>query len=191
MQKEQTFNYCFMVVSNLYMLGEIIKPSNSLITYFTMSISFKICIFVRNVKFMLQNKGKIEHSGIITKIENDCIYVSITQLAACAECHAKTMCSISESKNKIIEIPYTESGFKPGDSVMVTGTPTMGLMAVLYAFVIPLTVILLMLFIFDHFFGSETLAALLCIVSLALYFVVLYLFRKKLKKKFVFTLTKN
>jgi len=140
---------------------------------------------------MLQNTKKIEHEGVISKIDNDCIYVSIMQVAACAECHAKTLCSLSESKEKIIEIPFYDGGFKVGERVIVTGSASVGLMAVFYAFVIPLILIVLVLACVINFIDSETLAVVLAIVSLTVYYGILYLCRDRMKKNFVFTLTKK
>jgi len=140
---------------------------------------------------MLQNTKKIEHAGVISKIEDNCIYVSIMQSAACADCHAKTMCSLSEAKEKIIEIPYISGNYKVGEEVIVTGASSLGLMAVFYAFVIPLILIVSVLLLVIRLFESEILAVVLTIVSLIIYYAILYSLRGKMKKKFVFTLTKK
>ena len=47
----------------------------------------------------------INHNGIIEKIDGGTVYVRIIQQSACSGCHAKSMCTASESKEKIIEVP--------------------------------------------------------------------------------------
>ena len=140
---------------------------------------------------MLQNTGKIEHEGIISSIDNNYIYVKIMQTSACAECHAKTMCSLSEAKEKVIEIPNSQSNYRVGDAVTITGAPSLGLMAVFYAFVLPLILLLSVLVVVLWLSDSEISAILFSLVSLLVYYIVLYFYRDIMKKKFVFTLTKK
>jgi len=140
---------------------------------------------------VLQNNKKIEHEGVISSISNDSIFVRIIQAPACAECHAKNACKISGSNEKIIEIPRITSGYKTGDKVIIRGDSSIGLKAVLYAFVIPLILIVISLSIILNVSNSETFAALISVIILVIYYFILYLFREKFKKKFVFTLTKK
>ena len=133
---------------------------------------------------------KIEHEGVISRIVKENAWVSIIQRSACAECHAKSMCNISEQKEKIIEIQGIDSSFHEGEKVIVTGNASLGLLAVLYAFVIPIISIVLILFFFLTYFHSESIAALAAIVNLIIHYSLLYIFRDKLKRKFVFTIKK-
>ena len=140
---------------------------------------------------MLQNTKKIEHKGVISRVDDKYIYVSILQASACADCHAKTMCSLSEAKEKIIEIPYVSGSYKIGEEVSVEGTTTMGLKAVLYAFIIPLVLMLGILFVVLQSGGSEVEAILSAILSLIVYYIILYVLRDRMKKEFVFSITKK
>ena len=47
---------------------------------------------------------RIEHQGIVESVEDDCVKVRIVQVAACAECKAKSLCSSAESKEKVREV---------------------------------------------------------------------------------------
>lgn len=140
---------------------------------------------------MLQNKEKIQHKGVICEVKSDCVFVRIEQKAACADCHAKNLCNISESKEKIIEIPVISEKHKVGDVVIITGAFSMGLKAVLFAFVIPLILMLASLVWAVYLTGSELLGALLAVLSLVIYYYGLYLFRDILKDKFVFRLAEK
>lgn len=132
----------------------------------------------------------IEHSGVIQDIEGTLIRVKIIQASACAACSVKGLCSSAESKEKIVEIIDDKAdNYKIGDVVNICGTTTMGLKAVTWAFVIPFLIILVTLFIsFTLTKGNETLSGLFSILALIPYYIILYLMRDKMSKKFSFKL---
>lgn len=138
----------------------------------------------------MQNIGKIEHKGIISGIEEDSVFVRILQQEACSECHAKSACGIADAKEKIIEIPDNSGKYKIGETVVITGDSSIGLKAVLYAFVIPLILVITVLALTLHFSDSEMLSALFAVIFPAVYYSVLYFFRENMKNKFVFSLKK-
>ena len=49
-------------------------------------------------------KDIIEHQGVIASIEEGHVRVNIVQLAACSGCKARSLCTSSESKEKIIDV---------------------------------------------------------------------------------------
>ena len=134
---------------------------------------------------------RITHEGQVLEIRNDIIKVSIIQNSACAECHAKAACNLSDTKEKIIEVPNAYVSLKTGDKVQVEASVSLGYKAVIYAFLIPVILILLSLFIVLHIQSDETIAGLLALAVLVVYYFILYLFRDKIRKKFVFTLVKD
>ena len=79
----------------------------------------------------------INHNGIIEKIDGGTVYVRIIQQSACSGCHAKSMCTASESKEKIIEVPDNSGKFHINEEVLLCGQSSLGLQAVLLAFVFP------------------------------------------------------
>ena len=136
-------------------------------------------------------RERIEHEGVISRIDKEKAWVVIMQSSACADCHAKTMCRISEQREKIVEIPDIDASFQAGDKVIVVGSASLGLQAVGYAFVIPLILVVVGLIMSFSFFNSESLAAMVAIVILVAYFFILYIFKDRFKKKFVFKMKKN
>ncbi len=135
--------------------------------------------------------SKIEYPGVIFRINEDVVQVKILQKTACADCHAKSMCCLSEMKEKILEIPDNGHKFKEGDEVFVTGSASLGMKAVLLAFVFPILIMVILLCFGIRLFMSETMAAGIAVLSLIVYYVVLYFRRDKLKKEFVFTLNRR
>jgi sigma-E factor negative regulatory protein RseC len=133
----------------------------------------------------------IEHSGIVEQIDGEQIKVLIMQQSACSECHAKSLCSVVDKKEKIIEVISSDPTLKVGDRVIIYGESSIGLQAVLLAFVIPLLLIFLALFIFQHFIENELMAGILSILVLVLYYLILFLSNKRLKNKFQFKIKKE
>lgn len=134
---------------------------------------------------------KIEHEGFISSIKDGVICVNIIQTSACSECHAKSLCNLSEKKEKVIEIPYFKKNFNVGEKVTVSGSASIGLIAVLFSFVIPLILLVVVLSLFIAVIGDEALSAIFAIVSLFIYYLLLYLFRGQFSKKLVFSLEKK
>jgi sigma-E factor negative regulatory protein RseC len=134
---------------------------------------------------------KIEHTGIITNIDGTKIQVQIVQLSACSSCHAKGACSASDMDEKLIDAETTDTTFKIGDQVLLIGESSMGLFAVLIAFIIPFLLILISLFILRLYTTNEALSGIISLGVLAPYFIILSLFNKKLKNKLKFTVEKN
>jgi len=81
------------------------------------------------------------------------------------------------------------SGFKVGEDVMIYGTTSMGMRAVALAFGIPFLVLIIVLFIaYSCTEENEILSGMVALLSVIPYYIVLYLCKDKLKKKFSFTL---
>ena len=132
--------------------------------------------------------NSIEHNGIVEKIENDIVYVRILQKSACSGCHAKGICSASEMKVKTIEVPCSDSSWKIGEEVEIIGKASMGMKAVLLAFVIPLLAMLAAIIIGTLTGLEDSGSAMLALAILTTYYIILYINRGKLKNKFVFQL---
>lgn len=131
--------------------------------------------------------GSIGHDGVIENIDDNELSVKILQISSCASCQAKSLCHISESKEKLIEVSVPDPDrYHVGQKVTVVGTSSQGLKAVVLAFVIPLIILLVTLFISIAKIGNEGLTALLSLSALIPYYIVLLLCKKKLKLFFQF-----
>jgi sigma-E factor negative regulatory protein RseC len=133
----------------------------------------------------------IEHSGTINHIQGHLIEVLITQESACSSCHANGACSAADKDDKIIEVESSDPTFQVGDKVMLYGQSSMGLQAVLLAFVIPFLIILLTLFILGYYVSNEALSGTLALSTLIPYYIILSFFNKKMKSKFQFFIKKD
>ena len=134
--------------------------------------------------------NSINHTGVIEKIEGNLVFVRITQQSACSGCHAKSMCAASECKDKIIEVSDYTGNFRVNENVMICGESSLGLLAVLLAFILPLIIIVGAIVAGNSLQWKETTSGLCSLLVLAIYYCILYFLRDKLKKRFVFTLRK-
>ena len=133
----------------------------------------------------------INHNGIIEKIDGNAVFVRIIQQSACSGCHAQSMCSASEKKEKIIEVNDNNPGrFHVNEEVTLCGQSSLGLQAVFLAFVLPLIVVVAAIVAGSCLQWDETTSGLTGLLLLGPYYSILYFLREKLKRKFIFTLKK-
>lgn len=132
----------------------------------------------------------INHTGIIEKIEGNTVFVRIIQQSACSGCHAQSMCSASETKEKIIEVLDYSEKFRIKEEVMLCGKSSLGLQAVLLAFILPLILVVIAIATGARMQWEDTTSGLTGLLFLILYYCILFLLRDKLKKRFIFTLKK-
>lgn len=131
----------------------------------------------------------IKHLGIVENIQGSHLSVRIVQTSACAACSAKGHCSSADSKDKIIDIIDTAaSSYRVGEKVMVIGETSMGMMAVVLAFIIPFVLLIFSLFLFMTLMENELYSALLSLAILIPYYFILWLNKTRLKQKFSFTI---
>ncbi|MBO8448333.1 MAG: SoxR reducing system RseC family protein [Bacteroidetes bacterium] len=132
-------------------------------------------------------RNEISHRGIITAMTPELTTVEIISVSACAECHAKGVCGMSESKMKEISVPTDPySDRKVGDEVDVVLKKSMGLKAVWISYVIPLFILMILILSLSSVTVHEVYAGLGAIGGVALYYLLIYIFRDRLAKDFVF-----
>lgn len=131
---------------------------------------------------------KISHIGIVEDIKGQAVQVRIQQASACDLCHAKSICSSADTKEKIVEVRAAEGSVSIGDKVMVEGAASMGMKAVFLAYVLPLVLLILVMVLCLTLIapGNEVLAALVSLGILLPYAFLLYLLKDKLSKKIPF-----
>ena len=80
--------------------------------------------------------------------------------------------------------PY--ASYKVGDSVLVMLKKSMGMKAVWISYVIPLFILMILILSLSSVTVHEVYAGLAAIGGVALYYLVIYLFRDRLANDFVF-----
>lgn len=131
----------------------------------------------------------IAHLGIVESIQGSHLSVRIVQTSACAACSVKGHCSSADSKDKIIDITdAAASSYQVGEQVRIVGEMSMGLMAVVLAFIFPFILLVVSLFLFMAWIENELYAALLSLAILVPYYFILWLNKTRLKQIFSFTI---
>lgn len=129
----------------------------------------------------------IEHQATVTAVSGKTVTVEITSRQACEACHLKDGCNLSEGKNKTLQIYAPSSGrCRPGQKVTVYIEERSGWLAVFFAYILPLLLVLTALTAVWIFTDSETAAAVCGLAILVPYYLVLILFRKNFDRRFSF-----
>lgn len=130
----------------------------------------------------------IKHQGIVENINGSHLKVRIVQTSACAACSAKGHCASADTKEKIIDVTTADaSSYRPGDRVIVFGELSMGMMAVLLAFIVPFCILVISVFIFMAVWNDELSSALCSLALLIPYYYILWLNKARMGKRFSFS----
>ena len=133
----------------------------------------------------MKSEDTVSHEGIVSKITDDEMEIKILAQSACAACHAKSACGMGEQAEKILTVPRPKGrDFTLNQKVNVKMAIGQGNKAAVLAYLIPIILLLAVLFVCLGLGVDEGLSALLSIVALVPYYIVLYLKRDQLKKRF-------
>ncbi|MBP5486321.1 MAG: SoxR reducing system RseC family protein [Bacteroidales bacterium] len=130
---------------------------------------------------LISHKGKVISSG------QGIISVEIVSESACSACHAAGLCGMSESRKKIVEVPAVRGKvFSVGQEVEVCLAPKTGLKAVLLSYAIPAMILLILILSLPLIGLGELAGGLLAVAGVALYYLILYLFKGRLAGEYEF-----
>ena len=149
----------------------------------------------------------IKHDGIIIALNEDgTALVRIVQTSACAACKAKAMCASAESAEKEMTVVLLgDEQWAVGNEVEVMVQQKMGWKAVVLAYLLPFFVMLAVMFIGNGLLAMgdgatgllgdeakrEAVLGTVALCAMAMYYLVLGLFKDKLQKEFSFTAKKK
>ena len=149
----------------------------------------------------------IKHDGIIIALNEDgTALVRIVQTSACAACKAKAMCASAESAEKEMTVVLLgDEQWAVGNEVEVMVQQKMGWKAVVLAYLLPFFVMLAVMFIGNGLLAMgdgatgllgdeakrEAVLGTVALCAMAVYYLVLGMFKDKLQKEFSFTAKKK
>lgn len=133
---------------------------------------------------------ELRHEGIVDSIDGDVVRVRILQASACGGCQVKSLCKVSESKEKLIEVTDAVAAGRlaVGQSVNVAGTVGQGMRAVMLAFTLPLLLMLAAVITGYALGASDGVAAIVALAVLVPYYALLFLMRNRIGRKFRFSI---
>lgn len=129
--------------------------------------------------------------GVVRSIAEGTVVVRIQQQSACSGCHAKEFCCSTDCAERDVVVRTDTTDYQPGDAVIVEGQDSVGRLAVLLSFVIPI-----ILFVGSLAVGIKLLALgegwaiALATATLALYYILLRLLEPRLGRVLKFEITK-
>lgn len=133
----------------------------------------------------------IKHIGTITEIVNGTATVEFVSKSACASCHAKMACGVSDESIKVIQVTLPqEVNFSVGETVNILLRSVLGMKAVLLGYVIPLAVLLIILVSLQRLGMNDLYSGLVSLGAVGIYYFILFLFRKRLNREYEFVIEK-
>ena len=134
---------------------------------------------------------QIEHKGTILSIESGVVRLSIVVMEACGSCASRKVCSIgSAEKREVVVYADDVENYSVGEVVNVVARQSVGVLAVVLCYVVPLVVLVGALTMAVSLGADEGIAAIISLTVTALYFAALSLFKSRLSKKVTFTINK-
>ena len=122
---------------------------------------------------------RIEHSGVVKRVDAERVCVEITAHGACGSCKAREACGLGETGQKIVEIRTPAAAtYRPGDRVTVAITRRTGAVAVLLAYVVPFVVLIGVVAVCYLLGAGDGAAVLAGLGSVVLYYGILWLLRQ-------------
>ena len=139
----------------------------------------------------MKQPSQIDHKGRVALVGRNFVRVDIEVLEACGSCSSRKACAMGSSEKREIMV-YTDEAqsYSIGEVVEVSAKQSMGVMAVILCYIVPLVVLVTALAIATVVGLSDGIAAILSLASTSIYFGLLALFRDRLSKKVIFKINK-
>ena len=136
--------------------------------------------------------AEVKHTGEIVRKQGNTVYVKMTVNSACSECHARGVCGVDESKEKIVEVECTSAEeYNIGEKVEVAlQSGSMGAKSVVLAYVVPFFLLTVALVLAIVVGASEGMAVVISLVCVAAYYLVLYFMQDRIKNNIKFKIIK-
>ena len=129
----------------------------------------------------------VSHKGRILSVDDRMVHVEIVSESACSACHAAGLCGMSESKIKVVDVPLRPGEtFTVGQEVEVCLARKTGMKAVLLSYVIPVLILLILILSLSKIGLGELISGLLSLLGVAIYYVILFLFRDRMAGEYEF-----
>lgn len=127
----------------------------------------------------------VSHPGVVVGINDKDIEIEILSASSCGSCGIKSSCGMSEMTEKRVIVP------KPDDREFIVGQPVsivmsakQGNIAAVFAYLLPALLMIASIVILSNLNIKEWIAAIAGIGIAAIYYIILYFFRDKLRNEF-------
>lgn len=139
----------------------------------------------------MENNSPIIHDGIVQNIDGQNVMVKLTVQSACAACHAKGVCGAADSQDKMVMARnVNDETFAVGEKVRVELRQALAFKAVVICYLLPFIVLMTTFCLMSYFVGNELLGAGVAFLATVVYYFFIWLFNKKIERKFICFVTK-
>ena len=139
----------------------------------------------------MKQPHQIEHKGTVAFVGRNFVRVDIEVMEACGSCASRKACAMGQGTTREIMV-YTDEAqrYSVGEVVNVSAKQSLGIVAVVLCYVLPLMVMIATLVVAIALGLSEGWSALISLGVTGLYYCLLWFFQNRLSKKVVFTINK-
>ena len=139
----------------------------------------------------MKHPSQIEHKGKVALVGRNFVRVDIEVMEACGSCASRKACAMGQGTTREIMV-YTDEAsiYSIGEEVKVSAKQSLGVMAVLLCYVVPLIVLVAVLAVAVSLGVTEGVAALISLVITAAYYAILALMKDKISRRVTFTISK-
>ncbi|MDR1182674.1 MAG: SoxR reducing system RseC family protein [Bacteroidales bacterium] len=131
------------------------------------------------------------HKGTVISVSETEVCVKIERTEACGGCANKTSCRMGKQDEQTVTVQTKDAEtYCMGEEVNISMKTSLGLKAVLYAYILPLVFLLVAFAIAHHFIASEPLQIILALFPVIVYYTILYRMRRRMEKTFQFYISK-
>ena len=135
--------------------------------------------------------NSISHIGIVQSVDGQEVIVKMTVESACAACHAKSLCGVSDSKDKIVKaVNVSDAHFEVGEKVNVEMRQSLAMKAIVICYLLPFIVLLTTFCVMSYFCQNELVNVLVTFAAVAAYFFFIWLFNHKIERNVTFIAVK-
>ena len=139
----------------------------------------------------MKQPEQIEHKGIVRSVEERMVCVAVEVNEACGSCASRKACSMGQSQTREIAVFTADADrYSVGEVVRVAAKRSMGIMAVVLCYIVPLVVMVGVLAVAVSMGCDEGIAALVSLGVTAVYYMLLASMRKRISNRIIFTINK-
>lgn len=135
----------------------------------------------------MRSVSVISHEATVRSVEQDSVTVSLSPGVSCSGCMAERSCGMTGDSDRVIKIDGSFD-IHPGEKVEVSIKESQGYMALFLGYLLPLILVITTLIIFSIQHAGELVSGLASIGILIPYYIILWICRRFVGKKFSFNI---
>jgi len=132
----------------------------------------------------------IEHNAIVTDINIKGVKVQLIDSVHCHSCSLKSACGSNSGTSELF-VKIHNTDLKLHDTVKIILQQSLGFKALFYAYLLPFLILVLGMLLSMQLNFNDLQVGLSMLVSVLVYYLVLYGFKNKLESKFQIDIIKD